>query len=132
MLNGGLDLFFSWLAQGINHQFFLALGTLIVIDWITGVVRALKQKNFRSNVGLRGILAKISLILAYTAFSLANKLFFQLEWLSTFFELSIILYELTSIFENVSAVNPSLKEFFANILKTIKDTVGGNGKDALK
>lgn len=108
---------------GIDVQFVIIFGILIVLDWLTGVVKAVKTKNFSSHEGIRGILYKLSVLLGFIAFAVANNIYLSINWLEEFFKLSLIFYEITSIFENIFIIEPKTKSFLTSILTKIGEKV---------
>jgi len=58
----------------INNVIFKLLLLLILTDIIFGILRAIKQKQLNSDIGLDGLIRKGSVILSVAAFSIADSL----------------------------------------------------------
>lgn len=110
---------FRKIFAGIDTQFIIILGILIILDWITGIIKAFKHKQFSSHEGIRGILYKLSILLGFIAFSLTNNIYLSIHWLEEFFKLSLIFYEIASIFENIFSIEPRTKTFLVFILSKL-------------
>lgn len=108
---------------GIDIQFVIIFGLLVVLDWVTGVIKAIKSKQFSSHEGFRGVLYKLSVLLGFIAFSVANNIYLSIRWLEEFFKLSLIFYEITSIFENIFIIEPKTKSFLLSILNKIGEKI---------
>lgn len=108
---------------GIDSQFIIIFGLLIILDWITGIIKAFKTRQFSSHEGIRGILYKLSILLGFIAFAVANNIYLSIQWLEEFFKLSLIFYEITSIFENIFVIEPKTKSFLTSILSKIGEKI---------
>jgi toxin secretion/phage lysis holin len=58
----GVGGFLGWFLGGLDG-FLYALITFVVVDYITGVLRALVEKKLSSKIGARGIAKKVALFL---------------------------------------------------------------------
>lgn len=108
---------------GIDIQFVIIFGFLIILDWFTGVIKAIKTKQFSSHEGIRGVLYKLSVLLGFIAFAVANNIYLSIRWLEEFFKLSLIFYEITSIFENIFVIEPKTKLVLTAILNKIGEKI---------
>lgn len=98
-----------------------ALVTLMVIDYITGVIKAVYTKQMSSETGFKGILKKIT-ILAVVA--LANVIQALIGTHTAIREIVIMFYianEGISILENAAEILPNMPEELKNILLQIRD-----------
>lgn len=114
---------FKKIFAGIDVQFVIIFGILIILDWLTGVIKAFKTKQFSSHEGIRGILYKLSILLGFIAFAVTNNIYLSIRWLEEFFKLSLIFYEITSIFENIFVIEPKTKSFFTVVLSKIGEKI---------
>lgn len=114
---------FRKIFTGIDIQFIIIFGVLIILDWLTGAIKAFKTKQFSSHEGIRGILYKLSILLGFIAFAVTNNIYLSIRWLEEFFKLSLIFYEITSIFENIFVIEPKTKSFFMVVLSKIGEKI---------
>ncbi len=107
------------------------LVTLIVLDYITGVVRAIYKKELSSSVGFRGIIKKIFILLTVAlSVSLGNVLpqGIPLREITVLF---FIANEGLSILENAAGIIPlpkKLSSVLALIEKKSEDLASENGE----
>ena len=59
---GAIGGFLSWFLGGFDG-FLYALIAFVVVDYITGVLRAIIEKNLSSRIGARGIIKKVTIFL---------------------------------------------------------------------
>ena len=98
-----------------------ALFFLIVLDYITGVCLAVKEKKSSSKVGAKGIASKI-MIICLVALSYIVDVFI-LHCGTAFSSVTILFYcsnELISIFKNVNRFGLSLPKKLKEFLNTLK------------
>lgn len=92
---------------------FVIVGCFIVLDFVTGLIKAIKQKNFTSSTMREGLFHKCASILWVVFGSLV-------DYAQTYIDLGvtiplagaicvyIVLMECGSIMENLGAINPKL------------------------
>lgn len=131
-----------------NHQYlFLIFMILNILDWLTGWIKAKKNKEINSYIGLYGIIKKllywiiifISFIIPYTfTYFSYNILKIDLSfikilgWLTL---LNLILNETISILENLVALNVKVPTFLIKGLKIANSkfkNLEGNLKKIIK
>lgn len=98
-----------------------ALLFLIVLDYITGVCLAIKEKAASSKVGAKGIASKV-MIVCLIALSYIVDIFI-LHSGTTFSSVTILFYcsnELISIFENVNRFGLSLPKKLREFLNALR------------
>lgn len=110
---------------------YLITGAFILLDFITGLIKAFKQKNYCSSVMREGLFHKVGSILVI-AFGLL------VDYAQTFIDLGVtipvaislcayvILMEIGSIIENVCIINPEImpdkiKAYFAKLSEKKED-----------
>lgn len=99
---------------------FIFIFTFNLFDLIFGILKALKNKNFKSSKMKKGLIEKSYIMLLYWLFILFEKFtemydinmyikFASLELsISKFYAICTILNQITSIFENVSKTFPNI------------------------
>ena len=103
-LTGGFDLMFR------------ALLVMIALDYISGVIKAVHQRQLSSEIGFKGILRKITILLVIAA---ANIIQEALVGETAVREMVIMFYianEGISLLENVSSISARIPEKLKNIL----------------
>ena len=99
----------------------LALAAVMVMDYVTGVIKAVYQKKVSSEIGYKGILKKICILVTV---ALANVIQ-SLVGTAALRETVIMFYianEAISILENVAAVSQKMPEELKNILLQLRNT----------
>ncbi len=102
-LTGGFDLMFR------------ALLVMIALDYISGVIKAVHQRQLSSEIGFKGILRKITILLVVAA---ANIIQEALVGETAVREMVIMFYianEGISLLENVSSISARIPEKLKNI-----------------
>lgn len=123
-----ISLVIQKILSSIDVQFIIVFGVLIILDWITGVLKAIKTHTLSSEIGIRGILSKLAILLGVIAFCIANQLYLSVDWLETFFKIALIFYEVTSIFENLTVIEPRQKQLFAYISSILAQRIQKENK----
>lgn len=98
-----------------------ALLFLIVLDYITGVCLAIKEKAASSKVGAKGIASKVMIVCLVALSYIVDS--FILHSGTTFSSVTILFYcsnELISIFENVNRFGLSLPKKLREFLNTLR------------
>lgn len=106
---------------------YVVIGSFIIFDVLTGLLKAFKNNNIDSTILREGLLHKISEILVAIGSGLLP---YGLSYVNFNIDLPILpvvaayicLMELVSSIENLCDVNPQLSDFFGPYLKKIKDT----------
>ncbi|MBR3971776.1 MAG: phage holin family protein [Ruminococcus sp.] len=120
---GAVGGFFAWFMGGID-TLLVTLITFMVIDYVTGVIRAIYEKKLSSAIGFRGIIKKmLMLILVGVAVSLGNimPVGVPLREMTVMF---FIANEGFSILENAAGVIPlpdKLKSVLLQLQKKAED-----------
>lgn len=109
--------------NAIPQKYFLVLIWAMAFDMVTGIVRALKDRRFNSSTGVVGVLRKISMIAGCTFVSLLEYLLWQENVLAKTVILIAIVYEATSVFENIHQIDPRFGEMIQTITKNISQRI---------
>ena len=112
--------FLGWFLGGVDG-FLYALIAFVVIDYITGVCLAVKEKKISSKIGAKGIAAKV-LIVCLVALSYIVDTWI-LDSGEKFSSITILFYcanEIISIFENVNRFGLPLPRKFKEYLDGLK------------
>lgn len=115
------------LLVGGFDQLFIALMVVMGIDWVTGVLKALKKKKFSPNVGLWGIVNKVVTIMVVIAMNyIQNGVGLKIPLRESVL-IMLLINEVLSFLRNASTFVKGLEplsEYFEsvkiNILKVIK------------
>ena len=106
---------------------YIIVGVFIILDFVTGLVKAFKEKNYTSTIMREGLLHKVGSILCVVFGALV-------DYAQTFIDIGvsvpvatsvcvyIVLMECGSIIENIAAINPeilptALKKYFGKLNK---------------
>ena len=122
----------------LNNDGVKILCIVIVLDTIFGILRAIKEKNINSSIGIDGIIRKVGMIIAIFFFSLIDliinidligfipeniKEVFNIGQVGicNIFNILFIVFEILSIFKNMILcklpIPIKFQEFLENILK---------------
>lgn len=112
---------------------FLVVIVFIILDIITGLVKAFYNNTYSSSEMRKGGLRKISIFLSVVLCYIVEVC---LPYLNITINIPITIIaaaylafmEITSIIENLSALNPNIKDFLESIINKIK----GGSKDESK
>ena len=111
---------FAYLLGGFD-TILTTLLILMATDYVSGVLKAIYNKKLNSNVGFRGIIKKVMLLLVVVLASTLQKNISDTIPLREVVIMFYIANEGLSIIENLSAVIPipdTVKEFFEQLKKT--------------
>lgn len=104
-----------WLGGG--NKLLIALIALVIIDYCSGLIKAIRQKKLNSEIGFRGIVKKILLFLIISlAFILEDLTRIPLREVTLMF---FIVNESLSILENAAASGIPLPKKLKNVLEQI-------------
>lgn len=105
--------------QAIPQKYFQVLLLAMAFDMITGISLALKQRRFNSSIGMAGVLRKVSAIAGCTFVALLEYLLWQENILGKTVILLTVLYEATSVFENINAIDPRFGQLIQTVARQI-------------
>lgn len=117
MVAGGLV---SYLVGGLGLAFTILLG-LMVIDYVTGLMVAIYNKNLSSRVGSRGFIRKLYVILLIGAVYLIEQVTFeQVGYIADGVAVAYCVMELVSIVENGGKLNVPLPKMLKDLILVLK------------
>lgn len=108
-----------WLG-GID-ELLISLIVITVLDYVTGIAKAIHNKNLSSEVGMKGIIKKVLLLIivavAFVIENLIGNMFPLREFVIVFF----ICNEAISILENVAQTGVKIPEKLKEILLQLRE-----------
>lgn len=117
----------------VNETWVLILPcALMALDIVTGLIKAWKLKNFRSDKMRSGLAKKtgeIAIIVLGELFSFALGL---PKYIMSFISLYIVLMELMSNLENIAELGVPLPKSLTNALQAIENTVQDGSAEEVK
>ena len=137
----------------INTSGFKVLIIVIVLDTIFGVLRAIKEQNTNSTIGIDGIIRKVGMLIAIVFLSLIDTiislnligfipadireiLHFDKVGISDLFNLLFIIFEILSILKNMILcklpIPKQLQEFLEKIMKEFTSELNTKDKKVIK
>lgn len=138
-----LNVTFNWIP---STSLLMTMGLAIVLDFVTGVIKAVVLKNDRTSEGYRRSVVKftqyvgavlVSMLLSYLAEQ--NQQFIQLQtyinYLGNGLLSFIIFIEATSVFENMYAIDnktPFSRYFIKPLLKILTFQIANNPLTKIK
>jgi toxin secretion/phage lysis holin len=116
----GLGGFIGWYLGGLDG-FLYALIAFVVVDYITGVLRAVVEKNLSSRIGAHGIVKKVAIFLVVGIANLIDA--YLVEGTGAPLRMAVIFFyianEGVSLLENAAAIGlpvpKKLKEILAQL-----------------
>jgi len=121
---GGL---WSLIVDGLG----LAVATLAVfmaIDYITGLIQAIYNKNLNSEVGFRGLVRKVYFLLLIGACYMFENLVFGTRHLADGVAISFVAMEFISIAENGVRMNAPFSGVFETFLSIVRKKADGENE----
>lgn len=111
-------MFIDFLKELISNNFFKLLIIVITMDTIFGILRAIKEKETNSAIGIDGIIRKVGMLISITFLSLIDyvvdinfigfipesiRSYIQIEkiGISSLFNLLFIIFEFLSVLKNM-------------------------------
>ena len=110
---------FIWLIGGLDVAF-LCLLTAIVLDYISGLIKAYNTKTLSSSIGFRGILKKIGILVLVMLAVLVDRVTINDGSIRTLVVYYFVANEGLSILENLAAAGLPIPKGLKNALKVIK------------
>ena len=112
--------FAAWLLGGWDGLL-ITLTVLVVLDYISGVIKAVYLKTLSSAVGFKGILKKAAIFIVVAAASAAQTAIGQDLPLREMVMMFFIANEGISILENVAEMGMPIPEHFRDILLKLRN-----------
>lgn len=116
---GGFLSCISWLFGGLDYSI-LILCIIMVIDYITGLLKAGYQHKINSKIGIKGIFKKIAYLLVVVMAVLLDYLTGQKQVIKTLVIYFFVANECISILENVGSLNIKLPSKLYDIIEQLK------------
>lgn len=110
---------FVWLVGGIDVALQCLL-VAIVIDYISGIIKAYNTKTLSSNIGFRGILKKVGILLIVMLAVLVDRVTVDNGGIRTLVIYYFVANEGLSILENLAQAGLPIPKTLKNALKVIK------------
>ena len=117
---GGVGGFLTYIF-GEFDSMLKVLFVFIVLDYITGVLKAVYNEEISSKIGLKGIIRKVAMLIVVIA-SVALEKVFNIP-LRTFVICGFIANEATSLLENASVIIPLPDRLTDALAEIKKDTL---------
>jgi toxin secretion/phage lysis holin len=119
----------GWYLGGLDG-FLYALIAFVVVDYITGVLRAIVEKQLSSRIGAKGIAKKVAIFLVVGVGHLADAYLFGGEGaaLRTAVVFFYIANEGVSLLENATAIGLPVPDKLKDVLQQLHDGNGGETK----
>lgn len=96
------------------------LAVFMVIDYITGLLQAIYNKNLNSEMGFRGLVKKVYFLLLLGAVYMFENLAFGTRHLADGVAISFVAMEFISITENGARMNAPFTGYFKSFLTVVK------------
>lgn len=98
------------------------LVTVVIIDYITGICRAIRHKKLNSDIGFRGLLRKSGILFVVALSVLLDRLLENDTWvIRTYVSYFFIANEGLSILENATSLGVPFPDKIVNVLEQLKD-----------
>lgn len=110
---------FIWLIGGLDIAI-LCLIVAIVLDYISGLIKAYNTKTLSSNIGFRGILKKVGILIIVMLSVLVDRVTVTNGSIRTLVIYYFVANEGLSILENLAQAGLPIPKSLKNALKVIK------------
>lgn len=107
---------------------FIALCVFMIMDYITGILKAVKTKKLSSRTGFLGIAKKVIILFIVCVANIIDIMLESNGIIRTFIMTFYICNEGISILENASVFNIPFPEKLKNILEGMRDENNEKGK----
>lgn len=121
----------TWVLAGFD-QAFLILVCLVILDYITGMIKAFVNKDLSSSQGYKGIYKKIGIFVAVCVAFLVDAIIGSGSTIRVVSVYWFVFMESISILENLQASGVVLPDFLINRLRQFKDSVEGSTGDKIE
>lgn len=95
--------------------------TFIILDYVTGVIKGIYQKNLSSEISFRGLLKKVVIIIMVVVANSLQKLLGDSVPLREIVIVFYIANEGISLLENSAVLLPDMPEGLKNVLLSLRD-----------
>lgn len=123
---GGVTAMFSYIAYllGGFDKAIEIFCIMVVLDYGTGMLKAIINKNLSSYVGLRGIAKKVCLFVLLVVSVQVERLINQPETIHNLVAYALVVNEAVSILENVAEMGVPIPPILKNLLKKMREKDG--------
>lgn len=115
---------------GCCDKLFIILIIFIVIDYITGILKAIYNKELNSRIGAKGIIKKVGYIFIVIISSLLDNLLGSQEKIRSLIIYMFIANEGISILENWAKMGIKIPKFLKDKFNSLNKTDDNNNKDS--
>ena len=136
-----MDKIFNWTSTviGIVGGFFAAifgqwdsilwaLLVIMVLDYLTGVIKAVYTKNISSEVGFKGLLKKITVLIIVALSNVLQQITGDNVAIREIVIMFYVANEGISVLENVAVIYPRMPKAIKDILLQIRDSNGADSE----
>ena len=131
--------FINGLISTLASLFIFAIGGLdialsclliaIVLDYISGIVKAYVTKKLSSQIGLKGIVKKVAVLLIVMLATLIDRVTGESGAIRTLVIYYFVANEGLSILENLALAGVPIPSVIKNALKALKKEIKGNARN---
>ena len=128
VISGVIGSIVSYMVNGLG----LAVTVLIammIIDYITGLLCGIVNKNLNSRIGYNGIIRKFYYLLLVAAIYAISLVIPNIGYAGDGAAISLCVLELISITENGAKLGLPMPKFIKNLLLVVKEKTDNNGGD---
>lgn len=125
LITSSVTTFFVYLLGGFDVAL-QSLLLVIVLDYVTGLLKASKKKNLSSKIGLKGIRKKIGLLCLVALSVIVDRIAGDSGLIRTMVIYYLVANEGLSILENLGELNIIVPEFLKEKLEQLKNKEGDN------
>lgn len=118
----------TWVMAGFD-QAFLILVCLVLLDYVTGIIKAFVNRDLSSSQGYMGIYKKIGIFVAVCVAFLVDAIIGSGSTIRVVTVYWFVFMESISILENLQASGVVLPDFLIVRLRQFKDTVEGSANE---
>ena len=120
ILNAGLGTVLIYIFGGLDIALQCLL-MVIVIDYITGLIKSYKNSKLNSKIGIKGLLKKIGILCLVALSVVIDRLTGDTGYVRTMIIYYLVANEGLSILENLGEIGIIVPEFLKKRLEQLKD-----------
>lgn len=120
ILNAGLGTVFIYIFGGLDIALQCLL-MVIIIDYITGLIKSYKSSKLNSKVGIKGLLKKVGILCLVALSVVIDRLTGDTGYVRTMIIYYLVANEGLSILENLGEIGIIVPEFLKKRLEQLKD-----------
>lgn len=127
ILNAGLGTVLIYIFGGLDIALQCLL-MVIVIDYITGLIKSYKSSKLNSKVGIKGLLKKVGILCLVALSVVIDRLTGDTGYVRTMIIYYLVANEGLSILENLGEIGIIVPEFLKKRLEQLKDDKDKEGE----